>query len=706
MFAYGAQYYRRPNPPVEQWHDDLQRMAEMEFNTVKAWADWSNLHTSEDDFDFDDLGAFAEMAGDYGLEVHLSVNLENAPHWLAHAHPDARYEDSDGNKVDLQARPNTPTGGWPGLCLNHPAVRRHGTRFMEATGERFASVDAVTHLAIWDEAFFEPHVYYGDRRYCYCAECVDAFRQWLRDRYGDLEALDAAWAHSFSEWGQVQPPRFHGGYPRHLDWLRFRLDDHQRHMEWRAETLREASSTATIRGHGIAGNLGTLPHYFNDDWRSASLVDEWGVSSFPGATEGQTTGGDDTYAAAGDVTDQMVGHLLTLDAARGAARGKRFWQTELQGGFLTSGSAFEPRGLTRSPDPTPEQIALWNWNALAAGSKGILYWQYRPESLGPESPGFGLARRDGAPTERTDVAERFARIVADNPELEAGSPVRGDLALGLLPDGPLFNYVAERDTEQFSQTVRGAYEALWELDYQVDVAKPSTFGSYDAVYLPFPILLDSDTAATIDTYVHEGGTLVADGCPAVYGEDGRLFRDAPGYDLQDVFGVRLERTRFAGDERLGFAAGEIGSTARRDVFQCESASPIARWSDGGVGAAINQYGAGEAIVIGTLAGAVHGAADGDGIRSAFGTLLERLDVTPATKTNRRGTYTRLHRFDGGTVLYVVNTENGSRAVDVDADVRLEEADRVVGDVSLRDGEGAPGVTVDGHAGGAVIYRDQ
>ena len=47
---------------------------------------------------------------------------------------------------------------------------------------------------------------------CYCDASAAAFRDWLRDRYGDLDALNDAWGTAFwsqryTDWAQVQPPR-------------------------------------------------------------------------------------------------------------------------------------------------------------------------------------------------------------------------------------------------------------------------------------------------------------------------------------------------------------------------------------------------------------------------------------------------------------------------------------------------------------------
>ncbi|WP_440009457.1 beta-galactosidase [Halomicrococcus sp. SG-WS-1] len=707
MFAYGAQYYRPPNPPSDVWADDLEQMADLGFNTVKLWAMWNHTHPAEDEFDFSELDELVEIARENGLRVAVSLILENAPHWLAERYPAARYEDQNGLKVDLRARPNTPGGGWPGLCLNHPGVREEAERYTRALAGHFSDEDAVASYTTWDEAFFEPNLHFPDKRFCYCDACTDEFRQWLRDRYGDLDGLNDGWETRHTDWQQVEPPAFHGGYPRFLDWLRFRLDSHQRHMQWRADALDDADDTAIVRAHGISGNLGDLPHRFNDDWRSATTVDEWGTTTFP-------HWGPDHPDITTDARRQTVDHHLMLDVARGAAQGRSFWQTELQGGHVRSGNSVDPMGLTRGPSPDRESVGLWNWNALAGGASGVMYWQYRPELLGHESPGFGLVRRDGSTTERTDVAAEFANLVDRHPVLEAATPVRGDVAIGVLPEGPLFNYVAEKDTDQFASAVRGTYRALWNTDYRVDFAKPHQFDDYGVVFLPFPLLLSHDTVDHVESYVSGGGMLVTGGAPAVYDHNGRAFRRPPGRGLEEVFGTRLRTTRHDGDESLSLSTDRdasvdehnvtVPSAARRDVFDPESATPIGYWSDGGVGATSNEYGDGTAVALGTLVGSAYGQTDeGKSIRTLLTNLAVRGDVVPRVRTSEPNVQTRLHRHDDGWLLYLVNPALEKETVDVRFEDLPSTEGKTIGDVQVLSDDPLR-VTVDERSGGVLRFE--
>jgi len=693
MDAYGAQYYRPPNPPAEDWEDDLERMAANDFDTVKLWAMWNSCQPAPDEFDFESLETLADLAAEYDLQVVISVILENAPHWLATAHPETRLEDQDRRKLSLQGRHNTPAGGWPGLCLSQDVVQEHAQSFIQALGTRMESHDAVTQYTVWDETIFEANTYYENRRFCYCEACLEAFRTWLGERYSGIAGLNDAWETTYTAWEQVDAPRYHGDYPRHLDWIRFRLDRHNTTLEWRTERLRETDPDATLRAHGIGGNLGVLARRYNDDWASASSVDAWGVTTFPHWESSQSW-------ISSEPLEQAIGHNLLLDMTRGAADGKPFWQTELQAGHMRCGDANEPRGLTRGPEPTPEELALWNWSALAAGATGLCYWQYRPELLGHESPGIGLTARDGSPTERLSEARRFAQLTTENRVFQEITPIEPEIAIGVLPDAAVFNYVAEADTEQFSETLRGVYATLWTADYQVDLAKPRQFKTYDTVYLPFPLLLSELHAETIREFVETGGTLITGGAPAVYAETGRAFQNPPGNGLSDVFGCELAETRGAAGETLECAGVEIPASDRRDVFDCSTATPLGHWSDGGVGATRNEFGDGVAISLGTLLGRSVPAEFPHS--SGLPTILEETGVESACSSGAPAVRTRLHTGPERTGLYVINYGAASQILEIDCAVDLPEPAGSIGAIETE--SGALDLSLPGHAGGLLRFE--
>ncbi len=641
-FPYGAQYYRTPNPPSADWERDLRQMKAQGMNTVRLWAMWSWMHTSENEFDFSHIDRLMELCREIGLRALAQVILENAPAWLVEAHSECRYVASDGQQIQPMGRPNTPGGGWPGLCLDNEPAREAARRFMAALASHFAGHEALLGYDVWNEVWFELDGYIGSQYYCYCPATVDRFREWLKAKYGDLEALGQAWYRRYTSWDQVVPPRYWGGYPDWLDWIKFRLDNQGRLLKWRVETLRMADPDALLVSHGLPNTIGSMATMLTDDWRNAAEVDLYGLSCFPLWFNYDN---DETFKV--------------HDLIRGASRGKTFWTAETQAG--PSGE-----GLMHSRAPRPEDIRLWNWISLASGAKGVLYWQWRPELLGPESPGFGLCHLNGDPSERTQAASWFAHYTSSHPEILTSRPLRGEIAIAVLPESQLFCHVSDRNAGKYAQSVRGAYRALSRAGYQVDFAKIDQISDYALVYLPFPLMIESESADVLRKYVAGGGRIISEACPALFGDGGYVQTPNPGYGLAEVFGVHADdgpETVWQDAPRIDWNGG-IACVVHRQRITTDTARILAEYSDGGAAITENAFGEGRAVLIGTYPGLCFewGAPEAGTMLTE---LAERMGVIPRARTNDPDVRVRLHEVEDGLIAFVINLSGEAREVEVE-----------------------------------------
>ena len=101
----------------------------------------------------------------------------------------------------------------------------------------------------------------------------------MQSRYGSLSALGKAWGrYSYETWDDVDPPESLGGYAESLDWLQFRIDDAFRLLEWRVDLFRRLDPHHLVCAHGVAGTLETLPSSAHNEWRSAAMMDVWGLT--------------------------------------------------------------------------------------------------------------------------------------------------------------------------------------------------------------------------------------------------------------------------------------------------------------------------------------------------------------------------------------------------------------------------------------------
>ena len=89
---------------------------------------------------------------------------------------------------------------------------------------------------------------------CYCDLCAEAFRDWLRARYGSLEEVNTRWyttfwGHTYTDWSQIETPTRNGERSLQallIDYDRFQSDSLLNCYKAEAEALRAATPDVPI----------------------------------------------------------------------------------------------------------------------------------------------------------------------------------------------------------------------------------------------------------------------------------------------------------------------------------------------------------------------------------------------------------------------------------------------------------------------------
>jgi beta-galactosidase GanA len=650
----GAQYYRAPNPPRKDWGRDLRRMHELGFTTVKFWACWSWMHRVDDSIDFGELDELMDLAESAGLRVVVNTILENAPYWLERRRPGARYVDAEGRAVELGAAINTPGGGWPGLCFDDPVASAAADRFLAALVDRYASHPALAIWDVWNEPHLEPASYFPERMYCYCDASLERFSAWLRRRYGTLDALNHAWARRYGSWEEVAPPRRRETLPDLLDWREFWFENLSAWLARRAAVVRSHDSRHPVMTHvALSGHAGQLASHTIDEWTLTEPIDVFGTSSFP------------TWLMDGD----LVEHAFHLETARDAAAGKPFWQAELQGG------RGRRDGHRSTRHPSPEETTLWMWNALAAGAQGILFWQWRPELLGPESPGYGLCTPAGAPTARAHAAAAVARLVREVPALAEATPVPPTVGIVLSRRTALVAFASEGEIDVYVEAVRGAHRLLFDADvpavflHEEAVERNGIPGHVGAVYWPLPQVTSPEIAARMLEFAHRGGTLVAEAGVGMYDARG-WFRSEAAPELEMLFGARVVESDVIERTALTAATGRIEGAWALDRIQVEGAEVIAYGADDGAAAVRNAVGDGRAVLIGTHPSLAYERWRDSGTRARILELLPRPAAQLRWSQPLPGRYHRHLRAPKADLVIAINATSEPAGFTIPDDHRL------------------------------------
>jgi len=235
---YGGDY----NP--EQWgeevwdeDDRLLDGAGIDTVTLGVFA-WSHTQPALDVYDFTTLDRIVDRASVAGRWICLATGTGALPPWLARAFPEVCRTDFEGRRHRYGQRHNA--------CPSSPVFQRLSAELARRVAARYGAHPRLVAWHVGNE--------YGGA--CYCDLCAAAFRVWLRQRYGDLDALNAAWyttfwSHRFTDWDEIEPPSAlteHWRGPDHtafpgmtLDYLRFTSDAMLANFAGEKAALRESS---------------------------------------------------------------------------------------------------------------------------------------------------------------------------------------------------------------------------------------------------------------------------------------------------------------------------------------------------------------------------------------------------------------------------------------------------------------------------------
>ena len=649
-FPFGTHVYREPCLDLEAVLADLPLLKRLGFNMIKIQEHWSTDEPEEGHYDFSRVDRLIARAGELDLGIYLGLTMEQAPMWLWRKYPDCHMLAADGRSHMTPTQYTIPMDGKPGPCWDHPGARAAAERFIGELARTLGRHENIWAWNTFQEIGFWPNEA-GKTGFCYCHHTLERFRDWLRERYGSLTALNEAWQLNHAHWQDVEPPRRQEPVAPFIDW-RYFMDDVTltRNLAFKTTALRAHDPLQRpVFSHADTPRIGS-----GAEWRWARAADFFGTSNYPMWNNGQAWDDpvvDEAGARRNELWEEM---MMCTDLARcNNGRDRALWGAEFQGGPIVT-------ALHISRTPTAADMRRWLLAGLACGMTGISFWNHRPERFWKEGNGFGLLDAFGEHTERMAAASKIGRAVQQHARFFSQSqPPRAQVALLVNEDLYHFFQACNGDVHHhYMYNLRGYYARLWRMGIPVDFidAQDVSAGAlqhYRAAILCMPLALDADWFAHLKEYVHAGGTLISEACPGRYDRLGWCTRSQLVDGAEALFGAQHESLGLVHEpERPGrwmpqerrfnefdpctslegtgeFAGAQVLANFWLQTLRPTTAEPILLAGERVV-ATRQRYGRGQALLLGSFLGLsalAHREAD-PGTDDFLAQLMRDADVVP------------------------------------------------------------------------------
>jgi beta-galactosidase len=607
--------------PIDRSPEEIDRdiaiMKHAGFNVVRMGdLSWDSFEPSQGKFDFEWLDRVMDKMQANGIRVILDIPGLPAPIWLHRAYPGIDLITQNGTRLP-------PAERYMDNISDTNYAREVGV-LADALTKRYAHHPAVIAVGYDNEV--------GNGFMSYSEADRQRFIEWLKKKYGTIEALNKAWAtqrwaRRLNSFEDVDLPLADGPGPseRYLDLHRY----------WSDVTVARLQELDEIRRR----NMPDTPAISNL-WDNAPRKGFDYLSTYKSYV---------SYGAEGFYPSDPISGAFGALMIKGALT-TPIWLNE----FTAGGGGFYG---------TQGRSHMYAYLALLMGTQGILAWTFNSHLGGEEQALFGLVDHDG--TSSWKIAE-FARIAKEframsmygfprytHPEVAIAYSFES--AIDSHPNGPS-STTLQYFKPSYTQQVQGAFEPLFRANIDTAIINigHEDLSAYKLVVVPADYVMDPASANAIRGYVQGGGTVLMTAFSAKVDEHGQWFNTPlPGL-LSDVFGLK---TNAFYDAALPLKFDLDGDAIDTDVQRYEVLEPstakvlstFTTTADHAPALTVNRFGKGRAIYVATESKA-----------SVMGPVLAYVDKLAGIPSGQRTPEGVFARVVEGRTLYVNTTQQEKR----------------------------------------------
>ncbi|MBB4839929.1 beta-galactosidase [Sphingomonas kyeonggiensis] len=553
--------------PESAWAEDLRLMQGHGANVVRIGEyAWSKMEPEEGKYDMDWLVRAVRLANKYGMKVVVGTPTDTPPAWMTQKYPDTLQIDGTGKQIGH--------GGRRQFSISSSRYRAFARDIVTRMAQALKDEPNVIGWQIGNEPTDES----------YDPEARAAWVAWLKQRYGTLDKLNAAWtteywSQTYTAWDQVPFNNDKANPGWMLELKRFITS------QWRAFHRNQIDAVRAVVGDKqfITINFGGL------GW--ANRFDRYEMN------RDLDFASWDEYVGMGHVKPYRMG--ATHDLVRGWKR-KNFWVMETQPGFVN----WAPVSNMLYPGET-RAVA---WQAVGHGADAVLYWQWRNALNGQETMHGSIVGPDGKPLPVYPEIQQIGReMKAASPALAGTTPVSPVAILQDYPSRWAIDFqLHHKDYDQI-ETLLDYYQPLKDALGAVDVveAAEAPLSGYKLVVAPSLNVITDATAKRLTDYVRAGGHLILGPRSGMKDEYNRLDPIRQPGPLAELLGGQVEQF-YALDEAIEVGTGkatiwaEMLSTSAPDTQILLRYGKANGWLDGKPAVISRKVGKGSITYVGAL----------------------------------------------------------------------------------------------------------
>lgn len=480
---------------------DAKLMKDASINLVRIGEfAWSKIEPEEGRFDFEWLHFAIDKLAEFDIKVLLCTPTATPPAWLTHKYTETVLVNSSGNRLVHGKRRH--------YCPSSKKYRELSEIVIKKLAEEFAGNENIIGWHLDNEPD------YIETGFCYCDECQENFRIWLKEKYKTLQKLKEDWKTGFwsidyTDFSQIYMTKNDGIYfpSQVLDTKRFASDILADFLYEQQKTIKSVISNTMVSTNHNSAVLADMDYY--------KVFDKMDIAF------------KDIYF---DVFNMETNSMIMQQFR--SFKQKPFWVIETGVG-----------ALDYNRPPKDGQFRAWMWSSFANGGEAHMVFRWRTCLSGQEQELQGILEHSGR------CGHRYKAIKYAFNEMQEVSAKMGKLQLPQADVAMILDYDCKWAYDasvvgksiQYEDFCSSLYERLYRLNICTDVISPcSDLASYKLVILPSMQLISQDFATRLKAYVKGGGVVYAQGQLGMRDEFNNYFGEeiAPR-NLQDLFGVKI-----------------------------------------------------------------------------------------------------------------------------------------------------------------------